>query len=495
MKPGETLSLTLEFARCADAGDPYAFCFTPQDYLLRGAFGGFKSARLNWDAALLADLTAVRLPGRDPAAVQRLGAMLQHFLMPMGFTETESLLLAAVQEGRRVVLTLRSAAAELYALPWELMTLRTTGQHLGELPGVLLRYEWPETHSQKERAARPEGGRILLAWSAAAGAVPAAEQIAAIASACGAGSYPFSAESDVLPHASCGSLLQALAAAAREGRPIEVLHLLCHGCQTGSSFGLGLDGEEGESGLVAVDAGRLRQLLAPYAAMVRLVVLSACDSGDGGALGNQLGSVAQTLHRAGFPAVVASRYPLSVSGSIRLTSALYFELLARPDSLESALLVARQRLAEDATHLDWASLQLYARADDGDDTRPLLIRPYRGLLAFQIEHARFFFGREREVAQILEQLLRLQSSGRPRFLLVVGASGSGKSSVVLAGAVPRLLAASPRLRLLRMRPGSEPQKTLEAPRSSSACCLSERCGGRPMPNDSRPRSRSPRPWS
>ena len=33
------------------------------------------------------------------------------------------------------------AAAELYALPWELRTLRATGQSLGGLPGVLVRYE------------------------------------------------------------------------------------------------------------------------------------------------------------------------------------------------------------------------------------------------------------------------------------------------------------------------------------------------------------------
>ncbi len=64
--------------------------------------------------------------------------------------------------------------------------------------------------------------------------------------------------------------------------------------------------------------------------MVRLVVLSACDSGNLGALGNQLGSIAQTLHRCGFQSVIASRFPLSVAGSIALTESFYGTLLHGP---------------------------------------------------------------------------------------------------------------------------------------------------------------------
>jgi hypothetical protein len=93
-------------------------------------------------------------------------------------------------------------------------------------------------------------------------------------------------------------------------------------------------------------------------------VLAACDGGNVGAIGNQLGSVAQALHRAGLAAVVASRFPLSASGSSRLARALYERLLGGA-SLDEAFLAARQHLAEDARQLDWASIQLYARAGDG----------------------------------------------------------------------------------------------------------------------------------
>src|SRR5712691_11577668 len=68
--------------------------------------------------------------------------------------------------------------------------------------------------------------------------------------------------------------------------------------------------------------------------------------------------------------------------------------------------------------------------------------PYKGLHAFGYGDAYDFFGRERLVDALvdaLEQhLARAQRQAAARFLAVVGPSGSGKSSVVLAGLLPRL---------------------------------------------------------
>jgi hypothetical protein len=63
--------------------------------------------------------------------------------------------------------------------------------------------------------------------------------------------------------------------------------------------------------------------------------------------------------------------------------------------------------------------------------------PFRGLLAFDIAHAAVFFGRGRAVERGREKLLDAAQRGTP-FLLVLGTSGSGKSSLVRAGLVPRL---------------------------------------------------------
>ena len=66
--------------------------------------------------------------------------------------------------------------------------------------------------------------------------------------------------------------------------------------------------------------------------------------------------------------------------------------------------------------------------------------PFRGLAAFGAKHAPVFFGRSRDVAKAVERLKDAAEKGCP-FLLVDGASGAGKSSLVRAGLVPRLTAA------------------------------------------------------
>jgi len=199
--------------------------------------------------------------------------------------------------------------------------------------------------------------------------VPAAEHFAAIRAAAAAGGFAFDS-TDVLAHASPGRIADELERAERDGRPIAALHILCHGGARGSLFGLALDSETPEDPPVILDPARLQQLIAPHAASLRLVVLAACDSGNQGDFGAQIGSTAQMLHRAGLAAVVASRYPLSAPGSERLTATLYRGLLAERASLERAFVAARTALAGDATRLDWASVQLYARAADGAATFP-----------------------------------------------------------------------------------------------------------------------------
>lgn len=64
--------------------------------------------------------------------------------------------------------------------------------------------------------------------------------------------------------------------------------------------------------------------------------------------------------------------------------------------------------------------------------------PYRGLLSFEFEHASVFFGRTRARNEIRELLARQVARGNG-CVLMLGASGSGKSSLVKAGLLPDLL--------------------------------------------------------
>ncbi|WP_232537783.1 CHAT domain-containing protein [Cystobacter fuscus] len=426
--------LVLEFARASDTGEPFAFRFEEQDYQLRLEGGVFESTPFPWNPQVLADLAELDKATPDGNAVQRLGNHLRGFLGRLDWGRHEAAIEQALSAGREVRLTVRSAAAELYALPWELLTLRGSGQHLGELPGCSIRYEWPRDQTPSKRPPASEGGRLLFAWSSAGGPVPADAHQRALTRACATGHLDFDTRRDVLAGVSPRALSAALAAG---GGSITVLHLLCHGGRSEAGVvGLWCDGEGDTPRLV--DGALLRQVLAPHAGSLRLVVLSACKSGSAGELGSHLGSVAQELHRVGVPAVVASRLPLSVPGSLVLTETLYGELLESSSSLEQALGETRRRLALEGRHLDWASLQLYARAGEAPDTRPVAIRPYRGLLPFEARHRRFFFGREALSQRLLQRVQQAVQGQAPRFQVVAGASGAGKSSVVMAGLVPLL---------------------------------------------------------
>jgi WD40 repeat protein/class 3 adenylate cyclase len=83
--------------------------------------------------------------------------------------------------------------------------------------------------------------------------------------------------------------------------------------------------------------------------------------------------------------------------------------------------------------------------------------PYRGLLAFQPEDRDYFFGRE----AIVEELIARLAPGR--LAAVVGASGSGKSSVLRAGVIARVRAGEVTgIRGARLlTPGSSPQLVVE----------------------------------
>jgi WD40 repeat protein len=87
--------------------------------------------------------------------------------------------------------------------------------------------------------------------------------------------------------------------------------------------------------------------------------------------------------------------------------------------------------------------------------------PYPGLEAFSPEDAAVFFGRDREIARLLELLHPSLQRGAGRFIAIVGPSGSGKSSLLRAGLLPRLRRLENTWFVLRpVRPGQRPTHNL-----------------------------------
>ncbi len=74
---------------------------------------------------------------------------------------------------------------------------------------------------------------------------------------------------------------------------------------------------------------------------------------------------------------------------------------------------------------------------------PLGRNPYKGLDSFEKEDSRFFFGREEETETLWDAyqktvISHTPSPQSPRFLAIIGASGSGKSSLARAGFLAKL---------------------------------------------------------
>ena len=85
--------------------------------------------------------------------------------------------------------------------------------------------------------------------------------------------------------------------------------------------------------------------------------------------------------------------------------------------------------------------------------------PFPGLASFDDDDAdaALFYGRSREIAEVLEELRKMRAEHDQRPLVILGASGAGKSSLLKAGIIPRLRRETPAwLPLRAFRPGADP---------------------------------------
>ncbi|MBN2519404.1 MAG: hypothetical protein JXB17_02770, partial [Bacteroidales bacterium] len=92
------------------------------------------------------------------------------------------------------------------------------------------------------------------------------------------------------------------------------------------------------------------------------------------------------------------------------------------------------------------------------ETKPQF-NPFPGLRPFGINESHLFFGREGQSEEVLKHL------SKHRFIAVIGASGSGKSSLMYCGVVPILYggfitSAGSKWRVITTRPGNDPINNL-----------------------------------
>jgi energy-coupling factor transporter ATP-binding protein EcfA2 len=185
---------------------------------------------------------------------------------------------------------------------------------------------------------------------------------------------------------------------------------------------------------------------------LQLAIFNSCD-GMGLAL---------KLQELRIPQVIVMREPVPDEVAHKFLRYFLEEYVQGQQSLYLAERSARLRLEEGQQAIflgaSWLPVifQLPAAApptwqDLG--RRPTTLCPYRGLFAFREEDALFFHGRESFTQTLVEAIQRGE------LVSVIGASGSGKSSVVFAGLVPALRQQGS-WEFLAFRPGQRPFQSI-----------------------------------
>lgn len=120
------------------------------------------------------------------------------------------------------------------------------------------------------------------------------------------------------------------------------------------------------------------------------------------------------------------------------------------DSVAGRLARAMENLLADRQSVDFTSAgadkydrlknSLRAAGLDPLNSFPWIVSrpPYPGLHVYESDDAAVFFGRSEEIHSVLGLLAASRTKHSPRLIVVTGPSGSGKSSLVRAGVVPRL---------------------------------------------------------
>lgn len=182
----------------------------------------------------------------------------------------------------------------------------------------------------------------------------------------------------ILPRATLDEIHRACAAASPSFTHVVIL---AHGVmlrgQGTESYGVAFHDQHGAAHHVSADQLRLalcpRQSDGRVAAPPTMLVMLTCHSGTQGDVVLPVGSMAHELHAAGIPWVLASQFPLSMAGSVTISTELFPSLFLGDDP-RLLLDKVRQSLRLRSDHHDWASLVAYAAIPPDFDRQIQLAR-------------------------------------------------------------------------------------------------------------------------
>jgi WD40 repeat protein len=386
----------------------------------------------------------------DEEALTTLGQILFRALFKGSVQEVYVRSQGTLTEGQGLRITLNIAASEaaVAALPWEFLHDPDHGP-LALLDAPIVRYLPHQSKIPILQTALPL--KVLLTAAQTPPPVNVARELRVVETAlAGLGEF---VHVTVEPHLTISKLQRLL----RE--EFHVWHFAGHGGFDSDGTTGRLAFEDATGDVEYVSAPQLGVLL--NRSSVRLIVLDACQSAQ---LATQpLRSVAPVLIHAQVPAVIAMQQSITDEAA-RSFATEFYQALAEGFPIDACVTEGRKAVMS-ATGLgraDWGIPVAYTRAPDGVlfdvPPAPKPRCPYPGMVPFRAADAGFFYGRDDEIGQLLQRLRH------QRLLFVIGPSGSGKSSLVRAGLLPRLSQSSlfPQdFWLVReLRPGARPLEAL-----------------------------------
>lgn len=436
-----------------------------------------------------------------PAELEALGRCLAAYLFPPGIRELYFTSRGIVVDAnrQRLQIRLRLAAPELSRLPWEYVYEATTGflgldgqlsllrsfnqptatpSFQGRLPLAMLVVianlpEFPPLNVVRElrnllRALQPLLHTNQLTLDLLFSGRPS--DLAAITA--------LAETADQVKLLADPVTLDAFQHALRKGH--RIVHYIGHGVfdrQAGGQLVFCAETSAVEAPpFRLVNADTLAHLM--RGSTVEVVTLTACDSASEGTTQSFLG-LGSRLIRANIPAVIAMQSPITDNSAIQFSRAFYASL-ADGLSLDAAVTQGRKAIytLEPPYQCEWGKPVLFLRALDtyllatptenrrapaeahesydhesaqlrngiatyreGVENQfalaatPSLYFPYKGLHEYRVSDAARFFGRTRAIEQLLRCLQR------DPLTILHAESGAGKTSLIQAGIVPRLLEA------------------------------------------------------
>lgn len=196
---------------------------------------------------------------------------------------------------------------------------------------------------------------------------------------------------------------------------------------------------------------------------LQLAFFNSCD-------GLGIAAELESLH---IPQVIVMREPVPDRVAHEFLKHFIHEFTGRQPFYQSVN-IARQKLQGLETDYPCASWlpvivqNLLATPPTWQSLGAVVNCPYRGLAAFKEEDAPYFYGRE----TVTQQLVTAVKT--KHLVAVVGASGSGKSSVVFAGLIGQLKQdRSHHWQIVSFRPGNHPVESLAMAITAAAIALSQ----------------------